>query len=85
MSRTSNTTSVGRRRRDRGCPLRRPVDPRCSGPAEVRVTDAFGTSYWGCTRHAAQALRLVDATEVTATRRRGAAADVLAWLEGRTP
>jgi hypothetical protein len=78
-------TITNRRRRARGCPLRRPIDPRCCGPAEVRVTDSHGVSLWGCTRHAAQALRLVARTQITATRRRGAAADVAAWLDGRTP
>jgi hypothetical protein len=61
-----------RRPARRSCPLRRPGDCRCSGPAEVEITDAYGAPLWGCIRHAAAALRLVDRSHITATTRNSA-------------
>ena len=74
----------GRRRYPRG-PLYRPGDPRCCGPTEVELTDRYGYALRGCTRHAAQALRVVPETRITWTRRNATAADVQAWMDGRRP
>ncbi len=52
--------------------MRRPGDGRCSGPAEVEVTDAYGTPLWGCIAHAAATLRLLDRSRISAARRTAA-------------
>lgn len=78
-------TTSNKRPRVHGCQLRRPGDPRCSGRSEVLVSDIYGTSLWGCVRHAGQALRLVPRSRIVRTRRRAAAGEVADWLHGRTP
>jgi hypothetical protein len=77
---------IGRGRSRYGrCQLYRPGDPRCTGPSEVELTDRFDYRLWGCTRHAAQAMRIVPGTRISNTKRRTAIADVQAWLDGKTP
>ena len=65
-------TRTPHRRRRRSCTLRRPGDGRCSGPAEVEVTDAYGSPLRGCIRHAAATLRLLDRSYISAAARKTA-------------
>jgi len=67
----------------RSCPLRRPGDCRCTGPAEVEITDAYGTALWGCVRHAAATLRLVDRSQITAATRNSAIGETRAAAAAR--
>jgi hypothetical protein len=71
-----------RKRRVKGCALRRLGDPRCTGPSAVLVADRYGTALWGCPRHAAQALHLLNGSKVIAARRGSALVEVQAWLTG---